>query len=407
VKILILGINYSPETVGTGRYTGEMARWLARAGDEVRVVAAAPYYPHWRVFDGYSNRWYSSSHEDNVRVTRCPLYIPRVTGLVKRLLHLSSFALSATIPMLRLIRWQPDIVLLVAPTMLCGPLALLTAMLSGAVPVLHVQDFEVDAMVGAGIGEEGFAVRCARACESFLLRRFSLVSTISAGMDRRARAKGLAEGRSALLPNWADMPMLAQARQDPELLIRLGMDPDRPVVLYSGNIGKKQGLETVLEAAADVRLQNCLFLICGDGAGKADLIARTEALGLGNVFFGALLPDAQFANLLVSVDCHLVIQKAGVADAVLPSKLTNILAAGGNAVVTAQAQTSLGALCAEHAGIAVCVQPESADALVRGITEALALPRPNKVARTFAATSLAIDPLMGEYRMRLLNLCSR
>lgn len=50
--------------------------------------------------------------------------------------------------------------------------------------------------------------------------------------------------------------------------------------------------------------------------------------------------------LLKMGDCHLVVQKRGAADAVLPSKLTNILAAGGNAVITAEAHTELGQLCA-------------------------------------------------------------
>ncbi len=44
----------------------------------------------------------------------------------------------------------------------------------------------------------------------------------------------------------------------------------------------------------------------------------------------------------------------------LPSKLTNILAVGGNAVITADADTTLGRLCAEHPGIALRAEPESA-----------------------------------------------
>ncbi|MDT9046922.1 colanic acid biosynthesis glycosyltransferase WcaI, partial [Escherichia coli] len=82
--------------------------------------------------------------------------------------------------------------------------------------------------------------------------------------------------------------------------------------------------------------------------------------------------------------CHLVIQKRGAADAVLPSKLTNILAVGGNAVITAEHDTELGQLCIAEPGIAVCVEPESVDALAQGIESALALSKDNTVAREYA-----------------------
>jgi colanic acid biosynthesis glycosyl transferase WcaI len=161
----------------------------------------------------------------------------------------------------------------------------------------------------------------------------------------------------------------------------------------------------VLEAAADPRLQACQFLICGEGAGKEELVSRKDVLRLPNVVFQGVQPNEQFVNLLVSADCHLIVQKAGVADAVLPSKLTNILAAGGNAVVTATAETSLGALCERHPGIAVRVSPDSARALADGICAALAMQRPNKVAIAFAKANLAIDAIMSRYRETLLALC--
>lgn len=48
MKILVYGINYSPELTGIGKYTGEMVEWLAAQGHEVRVITAPPYYPGGR-----------------------------------------------------------------------------------------------------------------------------------------------------------------------------------------------------------------------------------------------------------------------------------------------------------------------------------------------------------------------
>ena len=56
MKILLYGINYSPELTGIGKYSGEMTVTLAKQGHEVRVITAPPYYPEWNVGEGY-NAW--------------------------------------------------------------------------------------------------------------------------------------------------------------------------------------------------------------------------------------------------------------------------------------------------------------------------------------------------------------
>jgi colanic acid biosynthesis glycosyl transferase WcaI len=99
MKILIYGINYSPELTGIGKYTGEMGAWLAAENHDVRVVTAPPYYPEWRVTEGYNNA-YSRSIEGNVEVVRCPLFVPSKPSALTRLLHLSSFSVSSAFPVL-------------------------------------------------------------------------------------------------------------------------------------------------------------------------------------------------------------------------------------------------------------------------------------------------------------------
>jgi colanic acid biosynthesis glycosyl transferase WcaI len=135
-------------------------------------------------------------------------------------------------------------------------------------------------------------------------------------------------------------------------------------------------------------------LIVGEGAGKARLLDLVQQKRLDNVVFGPLQPYEDLPSLLASADCHLVIQKRGAADAVLPSKLTNILAVGGNALITADPDTSLGLLCREHPGIATLVEPESVAALITGIEQALAMPSPNVVATAYARDFLDKDKIL-------------
>src|SRR4051794_25657468 len=114
-KILLYSINYSPELTGIGKYNGEMAAWLVNNGYEVRVVTAPPYYPDWRVQEGYSAWKYAKERIDGTQIWRCPIWVPRKPSGLKRLLHLLTFALSSLPVMLLQLFWRPHLLLVIEP----------------------------------------------------------------------------------------------------------------------------------------------------------------------------------------------------------------------------------------------------------------------------------------------------
>ena len=401
MKILVYGINYSPELTGIGKYTGEMVEWMAQEGHEVRVITAPPYYPEWQVGERYS-AWRYRREEGAATVWRCPLYVPKQPSTLRRLIHLGSFALSSFFPLMAQRRWKPDRIIGVVPTLFCTPGMRLLAKLSGARTLLHIQDYEVDAMLGlgmAGKGKGGKVAKLASRFERSGLHNVDNVSTISRSMMNKAQEKGVAADKVIFFPNWSEVARFRDVNPTQVGVLReqLGLPSDRKIILYSGNIGEKQGLENVVAAAVELQDKPWLFVIVGQGGGKARLEKRVAERGLSNVRFFPLQSYEALPALLKMADCHLVIQKRGAADAVLPSKLTNILAVGGNAVITAEADTELGQLCEQYPGIAVCVEPESVDALSDGIARCLLLPSDNKTAREYAERMLDKESVLSQF----------
>ena len=397
MKILLYGINFSPELTGIGKYTGEMAAWLAARGHEVRVVTAPPYYPAWKVSEGYSGSSYGREEWQGVQVRRCPLWVPRQPGGTKRMLHLGSFAFSSLPMMLAQVFWRPHVVWVVEPALFCAPTAWAVARLSGAKAWLHVQDFEVDAAFDMGLVRGKLVRRLVTGAERWLMRRFDAVSTISQRMHQRLLAKGVDAPKAKMAVNWVDMAQFAQPSPQGVAAYRAALKiPDGAVVaLYSGNMGGKQGLEVLAEVArlclageavlvpnrplaqaghaqaainsiaplaASQATPPVVFVFCGTGAGRADLVARCA--GMPNVRFMDLQAAERLPDLLATADIHLLPQRADAADLVMPSKLTGMLASARPVVATAHVGTEL-ATVVQSCGLVV--PPENAAALAQAV----------------------------------------
>jgi colanic acid biosynthesis glycosyl transferase WcaI len=407
MKLILNSLNYSPELTGIGKYNGEMCQELVRLGFDVSTIVAPPYYPGWQVHNGYCGYWFCKTLEMGVNVTRCPLYVPKKVTTLKRLVHLASFAISSGLALFRKILTKPDVVLLVQPTLFCAPGVLVFCKLTGAKSVMHIQDYEIDASFGLGMIGEGAISRLVQTTECWLMSKFDAVSTISYSMIENAQAKGISKDKVIYFPNWSDIDFVTPASDGDALKQEWGFNANDKVVLYAGNIGKKQGLEIVLEAAQVFRNQaEIKFVFVGDGAHAGELKALAKAMRLSNVFFKPLQAWDRVPEMLALAIVHLVVQKKGTAEAVLPSKLTNILSAGGHALVSTENDTELGQLQQRHPGIYTCVEPECLTSFINGLTELLAsdLSSHNSVARAYAVEYLAKDETLYKFAEDIRSL---
>jgi colanic acid biosynthesis glycosyl transferase WcaI len=368
-RLLIYAMNYSPEVAGVGRYTGEIGDYFVAMGHEVFVLTTAPHYPGWKVLLPYRNGRYYSEARGGVKIVRCPLILRERMGGIWRLIAPLSFALtSAPLALWHVLRRRPDTVLCIEPTLMGAPVAVIAARLIGARTVLHVQDLEVDASFAVGhLAESAWLNRLAYGFEKRALRGFDRVITISARMAERLAEKGVPSNRIAIVRNWVDLDAIKPLDGVSPYRKELGIGESDRVVLYSGNIGAKQGLDDLIAAAerlsgrADIK-----FLIAGEGPAKKELVAR--AAHLPNVRFLPFQPYARLSEFLGLADIHILPQAADAADLVLPSKLGGMLASGRRIVVTAAPGTELAIFLQDAA---IVVPPANAAALAEAIEQAV------------------------------------
>lgn len=467
MRILIHGMNFAPELVGVGKYTGEMAEWLANRGHDVRAVTAPPFNPQWKVAPGFSPWRYST--EDYVRhtrqaasgrnlrhlvapvaasrttsggrgsagfgtgghglatspvrltqtpdgkrepatcrlqVTRCPVWVPPRPSGAKRVVHLASFALASFPVMLRQVAWEPDVVLVVEPTLFCLPAAWITARFCGAKTWLHVQDFEADAGFELGLLTSARLRQAVEWVEKKFMSAFGRVSTISEKMLLKLEQKGVAPSRRCLFPNWVDTDAIFPLPKPSPLRAELGISTREIVALYAGTMARKQGLEVLAEAAGRLAGRSEVrFVFCGDGPGRPALANLTASLA--KVQWIPMQPFKRLNDLLNLADIHLLPQKAGAADLVMPSKLTGMLASGRPVVAASRAGTQL-AHAVESRGIVV--EPGNAAAFAIAV-EQLAddPPRRQKLgrnAREYAISELETKIVLSRFEQELIRFAT-
>ena len=237
-----------------------------------------------------------------------------------------------------------------------------------------------------------------------MLRRFDVVSTISHRMVERAVSKGVSQAKRVLFPNWADISAVFTDGDRGVFRDELGISNSTTVALYSGNMGAKQGLEILAEAAALLQHEaELVFVFCGNGVARAELVA--SCAGLPNVHFLDLQPLEKLGALLTTADIHLLPQRADAADLVMPSKLTGMLASGRPVVATAHEGTEVARVVA---GCGIVVPPEDAKAFANAIVALAVNPlergRLGRAARAYAEKNLARDAVLGVFEQQLIAL---
>jgi colanic acid biosynthesis glycosyl transferase WcaI len=371
VRILFLGINYWPEETGIAVFSTGRAEYLAARGHSVTVCTGFPYYPQWRVADEYKGRLIAHEERHGVRILRSYLFVPQRVTSFRRVLHEATFLASSLLRALG--ERRPELLLVTSPPLLSALSAKILCTLWQIPYVFHVADLQPDTAADLGMLSAGRLLKVLYAVERMAYQSAALISTLTESMRARIISKGIAPVKVVLFSDWSDPALFAVGQNGTGEGFRgkhnLG---NKVLALHSGNMGVKQGLDVVVEAATLAREDpNLLFLLVGDGADRERLQIKAKARNLNNLLFLPLQEKAAFLDMLAAADVCLVTQKRNVADIVFPSKLITLLAAGRPVIASLNGASEVARVITESSA-GVLVAPEDPLALCSAIRAMLA-----------------------------------
>jgi colanic acid biosynthesis glycosyl transferase WcaI len=366
MKVLILSINYWPEVTGIGAFTTYRAEYLAAAGHDVAVCTTFPYYPEWKVPPGYAGKLTASEQRNGVQILRSYAYIPNPATSLKRILHEASFIVTSMIRAVA--QKRPDLLLVVSPPLGLAVNAILLSRLWRIPYVFDVEDLQPDSAAELNM-LPSWALRLLYRVENAAYRHAALVTTLTNGMRKRIIGKGVAAEKVDLLEARVDDSLFdIEPSEGNAFRQRYGLDKQF-LVTHSGNMGVKQGLDVIVDAAVLNRADDSMqFLLVGDGAVRARIQRKVAELELRNVRFLPLLDATDFRGLLAASDVCLLTQQKSVSEIAFPSKVVTYLAAGRPVIASVNADCEIAETIRESGGGRI-VAPEDAAGLLAAIME--------------------------------------
>lgn len=325
MHILILRQFYSPEPAPLGP---ELATTLHAKGHQVTVLTGFPNYPTGILYPGYRLRPWMKEVLEGISVVRVPLYPDHGRSALKRVLNYVSFALSGSL-LGPFIVPKPDVIFVYHPPLTVGAIAWVLHRL-WRVPFLYqIQDMWPETLEATGMLTNPRILNMVGRFAKRVYAEAGAIAVISPGFRDNLIQKGVPPEKIVLIPNWVDTEVYHPIPRDSQLAEDLGL-ANTFNVMFAGNVGEAQGLETVLEAAELLcDLPEVQFVIVGDGIAMPNLRTSAEARHLRNVRFLGRYPGNAMPALYALADVLLVhLKDDPLFRITIPHKILSYMASG-------------------------------------------------------------------------------
>jgi colanic acid biosynthesis glycosyl transferase WcaI len=404
MKVLVLSQYYTPEPIPKPH---DLAVALRQKGHSVYSVTGVPNYPSGRVYEGYKASPMRRERIDEIRVIRTYEFPYHGGNSIGRILNYASFMLSA--PIGALFGGRCDVIYVWHPPLTVGVAAWLISKIKRAPFVYDVQDIWPESAVLAGVLREGPMVRLMGRLAKFVYRRASHILVPTEGARENLISKGIAPEKVTTLPHWIDETLFDGIDPSARESVRVSRGwSDEFIVLFAGNLGFVQGLDTVVEAARLVGSDRIRFVFAGDGADRERLESLVKSQGLSaRVSFLGRRPMEEMPGLMAASDLLLVhLKRSELSKLVIPSKTMAYLASGKPILMAMEGAAA--DLIAEAGAGKVC-EPGDPLKLAAAVEEIASMPTHEagvlgQAGRNYLKQNLSKSRVLGRYEAVLENV---
>lgn len=396
-RIVLLMQFYDPEPIYKGQ---KFAETLRDMGYDIEVVTGFPNYPGGKVYDGYKIRLLKREKINGIDITRIPLYPSHDRSRMGRVLNYVSFMFSAFFYMLFGAR-RSDLIYVYHPPLTVG-LAAAAAQLVRRTPiVLDIHDLWPDTLPATGMLTNPKLLKVIDAACNWLYRRAARIIVQSDGFKALLMKRGVPEEKLVTVIGWHDEYAIQQ---------QVDVEPDgfpeggSLRVLFAGNMGRAQALDSVIEAAEQLAKagheRDVSFLFLGSGLALDDLKAQAAQANLSNVTFLGRVPPHEVGGYFAAADCLLVhLRDEPLFSITIPSKTQAYLLAGKPILMAVAGEASRLVETAK-AGIAAC--PQDPCSIAQACLELARMPAEQRellgsAGRAFYWRKLSMDTGMAKF----------
>jgi glycosyltransferase involved in cell wall biosynthesis len=335
MRVLILTQHFTPEITAARSRLHPIAELLAERGNDVEVLTAVPNHPEGVIQSEFRGSIVARREFDGFQVRYVWVKVSPQKTTRNRLMLYGSYAVMATLA--GFTSHRPDVILASSPPLPVAAAARVVALRHRVPWVMDVRDLWPEVAVVLGELTNPLMIRASERLERSLYSSAAAIVTVTDAFRRDIAAKIGDDSKISLVRN-GTTPMWLETGAFEVDRAKLGLPTDRFLWTYAGNVGIAQGLETAIDAAAELD-DGYQLMIIGSGPTLDRIKKRAEGLPPGRVVFHGLVQPAGAARFLRASDATLVPLAARAEMAkVIPSKLFDCCAVGRPVILAADGE---------------------------------------------------------------------
>lgn len=315
---------FYPDHSGIALYSSDFAFYAAEKGHEVTVVTGFPFYPMWQKSPEDKRKLFRKDKAKDVTILRGYLYVPQKPSTKKRIFQELTFLFFAFINFFRV--KKPDVIVIFTTPLSLGLVGAIFKRIYRCELVINIQDFQIEAADSLGMVGKFSFIKLLEKIERYSYKKADIVSSISDSMVELVKEKGIKPDKIYLWPNWINIKDYGLELNTGSFRKKYSIKTSQKIIGYAGNIGLKQGLQTLIDLAEQFKDDNSLlFIIIGEGGDLQNLKDYHAKKNIANIRFIPFLNQTEYKEFLSDADAIFVSQKKTTRDIYFPSKLLGLM----------------------------------------------------------------------------------